>query len=133
MAAVVAMLDPEAAANSPQAPTLAEAKPPGTRASSIFNRSKAPVVSPVFAAMNPISRNIGIAVRDQSPIKLNGSALTMPNAAVVFSMAEIPTKETIIRAMPMDMRRARSANRPPTPIQPMVNMLMLRNPFHVFS
>ncbi|GAA6202127.1 hypothetical protein NBRC116599_33530 [Aquicoccus sp. SU-CL01552] len=124
IAAVVAMEEPEAAANKPQAPTLAEANPPGTRANNTRSKSNAPAVSPVFAAINPIKRNMGIAVSDQSPIKLNGMALTMPSAACRLNMMVMPTNDTAINAVPMDMRKASRPNNVPTPIQPITRLLM---------
>ena len=118
------MDDPEAAANRPQAPTLADANPPGTRANKTRSRSNAPAVRPVLAAIKPINRNIGIAVSDQSPIRLNGIALTIPSAACRLNMTVMPTKDTAISAVPMDIRKASRPNRLPTPIHPIKRLLM---------
>src|SRR5690625_2593021 len=81
-AADTATLEPEAADSKPQAPTLATANPPGKRESKILAAPKRPCDKPVAPAMYPISRNIGIAVRFQSPTKLKGTAVTIPQAAL---------------------------------------------------
>ena len=51
MAAAVATLDPDAAANRAQAAALAQAKAPGTRHRKIRMAPKMPAVMPLFEAM----------------------------------------------------------------------------------
>ena len=44
---------------------------------------------------------MGIAVRFQSPTKLKGTAVSMPQAAFMLRMTAIPKKETMPTATPI--------------------------------
>ena len=71
MVAAVATEEPETAANSVQAPTLAWAMPPGTRP---IRRSKATNISvamPERTSSPPISTNIGRAVREKDSTEVS--------------------------------------------------------------
>jgi hypothetical protein len=90
MPAAVATDDPEAAAKSVQAATLATASPPGTPPSATRIAWNNDEVSRVSVQMKPISMNIGTAESDQSPISSNGTAVN----------SEKPTRQLVITISP---------------------------------
>ena len=71
-AAAVAMLEPEQEANSADAITVDDARLPGTRPTNTRALVNKPLVRPARAAMKPISRNIGTALRFQFATKFDG-------------------------------------------------------------
>src|SRR3546814_18494161 len=98
MAAVVARLDPQAAAKPAPAKLVAMANPPGSRPSHRRIDVKSAVVKPACEVIAPINRNIGIADNVQWAEKSYGMLFRTPNAALEPRMALMPTTEKAVSA-----------------------------------
>src|SRR3546814_7396026 len=127
MAAVVARLDPQAAAKPAPAKLVAMANPPGSRPSHRRIDVKSAVVKPACEVIAPINRNIGIADNVQWAEKSYGMLFRTPNAALEPRMAQMPTSETEVSAKPIGTRTASS---PSSATMPMMPMARLRSEEH---
>src|SRR5690606_33482409 len=94
IAAVVAILDPDADENRAQAPTLAIASPPGKRPRNIRIALKSPSVNPVLTHKYPMSKKVGTAVKSQFPMASKGTAEKIPRAPAGPIKCISPKKET---------------------------------------
>src|SRR3546814_7047076 len=70
MAANVAMLDPDAAANPALAKFDATARPPGKKANHLLPTLNSDTISPPLLASAPMTMNMGMDVSDQLAVKV---------------------------------------------------------------
>ena len=90
IAAAAATLDPQAAAKPAHAKLVATAKPPGSWPNQARAARNSAVLMPELLVIEPISRNIGIAVRSQLAAKSNGVSRSTPTATLRSRSSQKP-------------------------------------------
>src|SRR5690348_9928512 len=94
IAAAAATLEPQAAAKPAQAMLVATASPPGMPPNHSRAARKSEVLMPELLASEPISRNIGIAVRSQLAEKTKGVSRKTLIATSKFRKSVKPISDT---------------------------------------
>src|SRR5262249_12893731 len=94
IAAAAATDEPQAAAKPAQAKLVAMARPPGNPPNHARAARNSDVEMPELLAIEPISRNIGIAVRSQLAENTKGVSRTTLSATFRFVISQKPKKAT---------------------------------------
>ena len=118
MAAAVATDEPDAAAKPAQARLVATASPPGNAPNHSRAALNSAVEMPELWAIEPIKRNIGMAVRVQLAPNSKGVSLMMPKPTEIPRKFAMPSTPMAPSATPMGRRSAINSSTAP----------MLQNP-----